>query len=46
MVFQWAKILANLFGIASIIKLNLLKKDNYCKIFSGQLIEIIKIKAN
>tara|TARA_Y100000996_G_scaffold223260_1_gene175674 strand:- start:17 stop:250 length:234 start_codon:yes stop_codon:yes gene_type:complete len=25
--------------------LNLLKKDSYCKIFSGQLIEIIKIKA-
>ena len=25
--------------------MNLLKKDSYCKIFSGQLIEIIKIKA-
>ena len=22
-----------------------MKKDNYCKIFSGQLIEIIKVKA-
>jgi len=41
----WVKILVNLFGIASIIKADILKKINYHKIFSGQLIEIIKIKS-
>ena len=40
----WVKILVNLFGTVSIIKANILRKINYHKIFSGQLIEIIKIK--
>ena len=44
MVFRWVRISVNLFGIASTIKANVLNKINYHKIFSGQLIEIIKIK--